>query len=207
MKMLARYKYLGLLIFPLVILFLSWLEADTRFSRDLSGFFPSDLLSKKERVLYFLGNEDKENKLSQRQKKDLASAIVRSAQRLPLPDGTLLGGFSPNIELFLYTWAKNRTNFSAFASKSNRIGILGLSPEKIKLLESKAGATIDRNFDIYNFNIQYKIALILYKELLSSGLNAKDAYYALFDIPSNSNDWERLETFYAELHKKVIPEN
>jgi len=207
MKLFLRYKYLGLLIFPLLILFLSWQEADTRFSRDLSRFFPAEHLSKKERVIYFLSNEDLENKLSHRKKKDLAAAIIRSSQRLELPDGTMLGGISPDTSLFLYVWAKNRTNFLSRIPINGGLGILGLSNEKIKQLEEKAGASINRKFDINNFMIQYKIALILYKDLLSTGLTAKEAYYSLFDLPPNSMEWNSLESAYIGLHKKIIPEN
>jgi len=190
-----------------VILFLSWQEADTRFSRDLSVFFPTEDQSKKERVIYHLSSEDSENKLSQRQRKDLARAIIRSADRLELPDGTMLGGKKPDIDLFLYLWAKNRTHFSSKGTSENSIGILGLSVKKIESIEKKTSAVIDRNYDVYNFNIQYKMALILYKEFLSTGMSAKEAYLALFELPTNSNEWEQLEANYIELHRKVIPEN
>jgi hypothetical protein len=190
-----------------VILFLSWQEADTRFSRDLSGFFPTKVLSKKERVMYFLSSEDKENKLTQRQKKDLARAVIRSAQRLELPDGTLLGGLSPEVDLFLYLWAKTRTSYSGRPASNGGLGILGLSEQKIKILEEKANASIDRKFDIYNYNIQYKMAIILFKEYLSTGMSAKTAYLSLFDLGPNSTEWEKLESLYVELHKKVIPEH
>lgn len=206
MKLLLRYKYLGLLIFPLVILFLSWQEADTRFSRDLSVFFPEESLSKKERFIFFLFSQEKEMQLTQREQKDLAMAIVRSAQRLELPDDTKLGGLRPNIELFLYIWAKVRTKHESLISSNSGFGILGLSDAKVKELEKRTNASIDRKFDIYNYNIQYKIAIILFKELLAKGLSAKEAYLELFELKGNPSEWDKLESLYAELHKKAIPE-
>ncbi len=190
-----------------MILFLSWQESGTRFSHELNSFFPKEHLSKKERVLYFLGEEEISNPLSQRQKKDLARAIVRSSQRLQLPDGTLFSGVNPDVDLFLFNWAKVRTNFGSVSKANSRYGILGLTETTLKEFEKRNNVQIERKFDALNYNIQYKISIILYKELLATDLNAKEAYFKLFELPPNSNEWDILEKSYLEIHKKTIPEN
>ena len=131
--------------------------------------------------------------------------MVRSGQRLQLPDGTKLGGHIPDSDLFLYVWAKTRSDLRSDSKPG--YGILGLPEFQVANLEKKAGAKIDRVFDVFNFNLQFKIALVLYKEYLSAGLSAKDAYLKLYGLNKSSNEWERLEKIYTELHEKVIPEN
>ncbi|BDA80414.1 hypothetical protein LPTSP3_g33440 [Leptospira kobayashii] len=204
-KRILKYKYWGLFIFPFLLVFLAGREANTRFSRDLSHFFPKESLSKKERVLYFLTEEEKNSNLSLREKKEFTHAVVRSGQRLQLPDGTKLGGHIPDSDLFLYVWAKTRSDLRSDSKPG--YGILGLPEFQVANLEKKAGAKIDRVFDVFNFNLQFKIALVLYKEYLSAGLSAKDAYLKLYGLNKSSNEWERLEKIYTELHEKVIPEN
>jgi hypothetical protein len=203
-KRLLPYKYFGLLFFPLIIALLVWQEADAKLLRDLSQFFPKDALSNQERVIYFAFSEDKDLKITIRQQKEMARAIVRSADRLDLPDGTTLGGLLPSESLFLFVISKIRSNHGTNQIENGKYGILSLSEKKIKDLETKTGSMIDRKFDIYNYNIQYKIAIILFKEALSTGLTTKQAYFELFDLPSNSDEWNRLETYYVDLHKKLI---
>lgn len=156
-------------------------------------------------MLYFLTEEEKDSNLSLREKKEFTHALVRSGQRLQLPDGTKLGGHIPDSDLFLYVWAKARTGIRS-ESKSG-YGVLALPEFQVANLEKKAGAKIDRVFDVYNFNLQFKIALVLYKEYLSSGLSAKNAYLKLYGLNQTSGEWEKLEKIYADLHEKVIPEN
>ncbi|MDF3818507.1 hypothetical protein P3G55_01270 [Leptospira sp. 96542] len=204
-KLIWKYKYLVFLFFPLFLLLFSFRESESGFSFDLGRYFPKQNYNKEERMVYAHLTSDSENKLTAHEKKELARAIVRHAQRLQLPDGMTLGGYKPIPSLFLYVWAKTRTKFSPNISKG--YGILALPEILVRNFERKAGAKINRRFDISSYSIQYKMIILLYKELLAAGETPEAAYLKLYGNASSPSEWKLLEKNYKVLHEQVTYES
>jgi hypothetical protein len=143
--------------------------------------------------------------LSDRDKKELARAIVRHGQRLAIPDGFMLGGYKPIPSLFLYTWAKTRTNFEQ--KKARGYGILDLPEIFVREMEKKTGSKINREYDILRYSIQYKLVLLRFKELLSESETVSVAYAKLYGNSVQVGEWNLFENNYKKIHEKVIYES
>lgn len=180
-------------------------EEDT--FRTVQSYFPKKQSLAKINTLLSLLKEESRNQLSERQKKEFARAIVASSERLLLPDDLLFSGEKPIEFLFLHCIAQTRTGFQTYLKENGRYGILGLPDRQIAEIETKFNAKIDRKFDVYQYSIQYRVFLILFKDYLSKGLSAEKAYNQLFALPENSTEWKNLESTYIKYHEKIIPKN
>ncbi|MCZ8342115.1 MAG: hypothetical protein O9301_03720 [Leptospira sp.] len=204
-KLLLKYRYGFLLIFPLLLVIFSLGEADTRFSYDVDRFFSKSDLSKEESMIISLLSEDQSFGISAREKKELARAIVRYSVRIQIPDGVLLSGYKPLPSLFLLSWAKTRTGMKTSAKKG--FGILNLPESFVQEMEAMAGAKIDRKIDIYSYSIQYKLALLKYKEYLSEGNSVESAYSKLYGTSYSDAEWDLFEKNYKTYAEKITYEN
>lgn len=204
-KILLKYRHGFLLIFPLLLVIFSYREADTRFSYDLSRFFEKTDHSKEEAVIvsYLLQNES--SKLSLRRKKEFARVVVRFSQKLQFPDKSMLGEYPPIPSLFLLAWAKTRTEFDPNLPKG--YGILALSEIFIREFELSAGVKINRDYDVKNDAIQFKMVLLKFKEYLAEGKSVQEAYQNIYGTNLSSNEWENLIKHYKKIYEYVISEN
>lgn len=183
----------------------SYREADTRFSHDLSRFFEKADHSKEEAVLFAYLTEEEKTNFSVRRRKELSRAIVRFSQKLQFPDGTLLGGNPPNPSLFLMAWAKTRSEFQT--NHLEGYGILTLPEFFVREFEMSSGTRINRDYDIQNDSIQFKMVILKLKEFISEGKSVKEAYQKLYGKNFTPNEWEKLETNYKKIYEFVTSEN
>ncbi|WP_338092066.1 hypothetical protein [Leptospira bandrabouensis] len=204
-KILLKYRHGFLLIFPLLLVIFSYREADTRFSHDLSRFFEKADHSKEEAVLFAYLTEAEKTNYSVRRRKELSRTIVRFSQKLQFPDGTLLGGYPPNPSLFLMAWAKTRSEFQT--NHLEGYGILTLPEFFVREFEMSSGARINRDYDIQNDSIQFKMVILKLKEYISEGKSVKEAYQKLYGKNFTPNEWERLETNYKKIYEFVTSES
>jgi len=135
--------------------------------------------------------------ISLREKKRLATTLVRLSHRLQLPDGYRIGERPAQPELFLLSWAMSRTQMGSRKTKGR--GILGMLETQFLEAERKFGYSIERKFDAENFTIQYKLALLLYKDYLALGQSPEEAYHSLFG-DSTSEEWKSLVSFYQKIY-------
>lgn len=156
-------------------------------------------------MIYSLLVNDQSFGMSTREKKELARAIVRYSVRIQIPDGVLLSGNKPLPSLFLLSWAKTRIGIKTSVKRG--YGILNLPESFVQEMESIAGAKIDRNIDIYSYSIQYKLALLKYKEYLSEGNSVSSAYEKLYGISYSSGEWSLFEKNYKNFADMITYEN
>ncbi|TGK81617.1 hypothetical protein EHQ24_09945 [Leptospira noumeaensis] len=204
-KILLKYRHGFLLIFPLLLVIFSYREADTRFSHDLSRFFEKTDHSKEEAVIFAYLTEVEKTEFSVRRRRELSRAIVRFSQKLQFPDGTLLGGYSPQSSLFLLAWAKTRSEFRK--NNSEGYGILGLSELFVRQFEMSSGTKISRDYDIQNDSIQFKMVILKLKEFLAEGKSVKESYMKLYGDKVATKEWETLETNYKKIYEFVTSES
>lgn len=204
-KILLKYRHGFLLIFPLLLVIFSYQEADTRFSQDLSRFFEKTDHSKEEAVIYVYLTEVEKTNFSVRRRKELSRAIVRFSQKLQFPDGSLLGGYTPNPSLFLLAWAKTRSEFQN--NHGEGYGILRLPEIFVREFEMSSGTKINRDYDIQNDSIQLKMVILKLKEFLAEGKTVKDAYLKLYGNNVSPHEWETLETNYKKMYEFVTSES
>ncbi|TGL75020.1 hypothetical protein [Leptospira jelokensis] len=204
-KILLKYRHGFLLIFPLLLVIFSYREADTRFSYDLSRFFEKTDHSKEEEVIVSYLLQMESSNLSLRRKKEFARVIVRNSQKLQFPDKSMLGEYPPIPSLFFLAWAKTRTNLQPETPKG--YGILALSEIFIREFELSSGVKINRDYDVKNDSIQFKMVLLKFKEYLAEGKSAKEAYEKIYGSNPNANEWETLIQNYKKVYEYVISEN
>lgn len=202
MKALTKNWLWFLVFIPLVLALLVLREYDEIPIRDISSYFPREKLKTKEDMIFLLLSEERNNSLSFREKKELAKTIARSSERLEIPDGIRIGKRIPKPELFLLSWVKARTDFM----RKPGSGILNLDEKFVRLGEGKYNIEIDRDWDLFSFSIQFKLALLLFKEQLSAGKDLKQSYEAIFQLTDNSEEWQILNQYYEEKHKQAYSE-
>jgi|GEM_PF-2346249 len=194
-----NFKFLIFLLL-LLLLFLSYIFISSKDSKvaEIKGFFPKNRLDKKEKLIYKILKIENENFLSDSDKWQLARAIVQVSEKLAIPDKEKIQDKPIKVEIFLLAWANSRSGFLRISNQG--IGILALNSYHFSKAKKEYNIEIEPNYDRENYYIQFKLANLLFKDLLSTGMTIKEAYNQIF-LERTSEEWQNLEVSYLKYYE------
>lgn len=158
----------------------------------------------KEEMIMLILREDSKISSDQENRK-LASSILRFARQINFPDKTEIASAKVDSVLFLLSLIKLQSGYEKY-NRKNSMGYAGITEPAIQFAETTFKTSIDRDQEIYEPDLNLKIATIYLSSLLETTGNLKESvlkFRTENNGKSNGEFYSMLENSYATLKKRI----